>query len=84
MMENTMTERKIYSIANDILDNWKRPYFGALPYIRSMLALSDLDDNYGYDDARTILVYFLANSGTWRGPEARRIKAEIKTMLGIK
>ncbi len=46
--------------------------------------MSDLDDNYGYDDARTILVYFLANAGTWRGPEARRIKAEIKQLAGIK
>jgi hypothetical protein len=25
-----------------------------------------------------------ANAGTWRGPDARRIKAEIKTMVGIK
>lgn len=80
----TTAERKIYVIANDILENWKRPYFGALPYIRTMLSLSDLDDNYGYDDARTILVYFLANAGTWRGPEARRIKAEIKQLAGIK
>lgn len=83
-MENTTTERKIYSVANDILDNWKRPYFGALPYIRAMLTLTDLDDNYGHDDARTILVYFLANSRTWRGPDARRIKAEIKQLAGIK
>ena len=77
----TKTTRNLYVIANDIIEHWPRPYFGAVPYIRAMLTLSDLDDNYGYDDARSILTYFIANSRTWRGPEARRIKQEIKDLL---
>jgi len=27
------------------------------------------------------VAYFLANAGTWRGPDAQRIKAELKGML---
>jgi hypothetical protein len=38
---------------------------------------------YGADDARGIVMYFLANAGTWRGENARRIKAELKGMLNV-
>jgi hypothetical protein len=30
------------------------------------------------------VLYFLANAGTWRGPDAKRIKAELKEMVGMK
>jgi len=46
-----------------------------------MLSLSNADDNYGADDGRTVVNYFLANAKTWRGETARRIKAELKSML---
>jgi hypothetical protein len=76
--------RKIYEIAADIQKNWPNPYFGAVPYIKAMHQLSSIDDVYFADDARYIVTYFLGNAQTWRGPEARRIKAEIKALAGIK
>ena len=82
---NTATEtRSLRSIARDIRIHWAKPYFGALPYLQALAALDTLDDSYGLDDARGIVRYFLANAGTWRGEDARRIKAELKTMLGDK
>ena len=35
-------------------------------------------------DGRSIVLYFLANAQQWRGPDARRIKAELKSMLAVK
>ena len=43
--------------------------------------LTGMQDNFGQDSADSIVGYFLANASTWRGPEARRIKAELKGML---
>jgi hypothetical protein len=46
-----------------------------------MCSLTTMQDKYYYDDARSVVLYFLANAGTWKGEAARRIKAELKTML---
>lgn len=80
---NTET-RPLYQIARDIWAHWPRPYFGAVPYLEAMGTLGGLDDQFGLDDARSIARYFLANAGTWRGEDARRIKGELKAMLGDK
>ena len=42
---------------------------------------NQITDNYGADSAVSIVAYFLANAQTWRGPEARRIKAELREIL---
>jgi hypothetical protein len=72
--------RPIHTIASEILQDWKRPYFGAVPYLAAMQSLDTIDDDYGYDDARTIILYFMSNATTWRGETARRVKAELKAM----
>lgn len=73
--------RPINIIAEEISKEWKKPYFGAVPYIEAMWGLSTLTDEYGQDSARSIILYFLSNATTWRGDVARRIKAELKGML---
>jgi hypothetical protein len=72
--------RPIHTIASEILQDWKRPYFGAVPYLAAMQSLDTIDDDYGYDDARSIILYFMANATTWRGAKAREIKAELKAL----
>jgi len=72
--------RPIHTIASEILQDWKRPYFGAVPYLAAMQSLDTVDDAYGYDDARTVILYFMANATTWRGAKAREIKAELKAL----
>ena len=73
--------RPICNIAAEIRADWQKPYFGAVPYMGAMLYLHSIDDSYGLDSARSILLYFLANASTWRGPTARKVKAEIREML---
>ena len=72
--------RPLYRIAADIRRDWTKPFFGAVPYIDAMSSLDSIDDMYYFDDARSIVLYFLANAGTWRGETAKRIKAELKAM----
>lgn len=73
--------RKIQEIASEILQDWKKPYFGAIPYIEAMLQLNTIHDDYYLDTAESVVIYFLANAQTWRGETARRIKAELREML---
>jgi hypothetical protein len=73
--------RPLYEIATDIRRTWPKVYFGAVPYLDALSDLNDINDNYGDDNARYIVNYFLANAGTWRGDDARRIKAELKALV---
>lgn len=73
--------RALHVIAREIRAAWPRPYFGAVPYLAAMSNMTDLRSMYGADSADNIVRYFLANAGTWRGPDARRIKAELNAML---
>lgn len=74
--------RTIREIAIDIRQNWPKVYYGAEPYLTAMSHLYTVNDRYGFDSARSILEYFLANASTFRGEDARRLKAEIKALLG--
>lgn len=73
--------RPISVIAHEIARDWKKVYFGAVPYLQAMFTLNSIDDMYMYDDARSIINYFLANANTWRGPVAKQIKEELKALL---
>jgi hypothetical protein len=73
--------RPISDIAIDIMNDWDRPYFGAVPYVEAMQSLNSINDMYGYDSAEEIVLRFLVNAGSWRGPEARRIKKELNDLL---
>jgi len=72
--------RSLFTISVDIRKDWQKPYFGAVPYINAMGSLDDITDSYGYDSGRSVVLYFLANAGTWRGDVARRIKKELKAL----
>lgn len=75
------SHRPIYEIADDIMADWKKPYFGAVPYLGAMRSLRLITDDYGADSGRSVILYFLSNATTWKGEIARRIKAELKTIL---
>jgi hypothetical protein len=78
---NNSELRPLHSIAAEIKADWKKIYFGAVPYVEAMQRLSSVDDAYGYDNGRHIVNYFLGNAGQWKGETARKIKAELKAML---
>lgn len=73
--------RTLSTIAYEISKDWKKPYFGAVPYIQAMSTLGDIKQPYGYDSGESIVRYFLSNATSWRGENARRIKSELKDML---
>ena len=76
--------RPISQIADEIIKDWKKPYFGARPSLAAMRYLSGPNDMFGADSAQSVLVYFLSNSTGWRGDTARRVKKELKQIAGIK
>ena len=82
MITKTQTEnRSLSTIASEIRKDWgSKVNFAAKPYLSAMAGLDSITDSYGYDDARSIVLYFLSNAGTWRGENAKRIKAELKAM----
>ena len=75
------TTRPLYVIAAEIQRDWAKPYFGAVPYLKAMRALTDITDKIYYDDGVGVVSYFLANATTWKGDKARAIKAELRAML---
>ena len=73
--------RPLYTIAREIRKDWKNVSPYAAPYLQAMSYLNSVDDNYIMDSGRSIVSYFLANAGSWRGETAKRIKAELKAMV---
>lgn len=81
-----MEKRTFRAIALEIRSLWPKPYFGAKPYIDAMTKLDTTGPNqrYVFESAGEVVQYFLANASTFRGPDAKRIKAELKSMLNEK
>lgn len=73
----SQTARPINEIAKEIKQDWKKPYFGAVPYIAAMMTMQSAKDKYGLDNGTDIINRFLCNATTWRGEVARRVKKEL-------
>lgn len=73
--------RPLYKIARDISDDWKKVNFAALPYLAAMFELEFITDFYFQDSAKTVVLYFLGNAQSWRGPVAKAIKTELKGLV---
>ena len=84
-MSNTIeTVRPLHVIARDIYQSWPKVNYAAKPYLEAMRDLSSINDRYGYDDARSIVLYFLSNAASFKGDTAKILKLELKTIAGIK
>lgn len=73
--------RSLKEIAKDIKSHWPKVHFSAKPYLDAMAELDKITDSYGADDGKSIVLYFLSNASVWRGPDARRLKTELNSML---
>ena len=74
--------RPLKIIAAEIKTKWlPEVRYSARPYLSAMHCLECVNDSYGADAGDTIVLYFLANAQTWRGPDARRIKKELNELL---
>jgi hypothetical protein len=77
--------RPIYRIAADIRKAWgAKVNYAAKPYLDAMASLGSPADSYGADSAKSIVLYFLGNANSFRGPEAKALKAELKNLFGMK
>jgi hypothetical protein len=56
----------------------------ARPYLDAMHQLGMIDGKFYEDSAEEVVIRFLSNASMWRGEHARRIKAELKAMIGQK
>jgi len=68
-------------IRADYADKGKPVYFAAKPYVDAMATMGSVQDTYGADTGQYIVLYALSNLSTWRGDNARRIKAELRAMV---
>ena len=73
--------RTLREIANEVRTNWKNVSPYAEQYLSAMATLNNVTDRYIFDDGRDIVLRFLCNANGWRGEVARRVKAELKSML---
>ena len=71
----------VSNIARKIRVDWKKVYFGAVPYLQAMSGLVSVGDHYGLDSGKSIVAYFLANASTWKGPVAKLVKAELNRRI---
>lgn len=80
-MTTTTTTRSLSTIAAEIRRLWPTIYFGAVPYLDAMATLDSPRDTYICESGTSIVLYFLSNATRWKGPDAKRIKAELKAQL---
>ena len=73
--------RLICHIARDIRIDWKNIKYSAKPYLDALTQVHDVNDRFGYDDARSLIKYFLANASTYRGENAKKYKLELKNLI---
>lgn len=75
------TKREICEVAREIKKEWKNVNFAAVPYLDAMFCLTDKDSSYGYDSAKSIVLYFLSNASSFRGDKAKELKTELKAII---
>lgn len=73
--------RKLKDIAAEIQAEWVKVSPYAQPYLEAMLTLDSVNDYYYADSGKSIVLYFLSNASSFRGEAARRIKAELKSLV---
>ena len=72
----------LHQIAGIIAKDWGiKTNYAAKPYLSAMFNLSNVKDNYGMDNGRSIVAYFLSNAGTWRGDIAKLVKKELNKRI---
>jgi hypothetical protein len=81
-MNKTLNERVTVSeIAHAIAKDWTNVSPYAADYLNAMKEIRSVEDNYYADSAKSVIMYFLANAGSYRGDNARSYKALLKELV---
>lgn len=82
--------RAINAIAAEIAVIWRNKSPGrtvhvdSMPYLQAMLEIRNINDTYGLETGDDIVNRFLSNAANWRGHDAKRLKDELRAILGSK
>lgn len=76
--------QSISTIAREISRDWENVNYAAKPYLQAMRSLDSASDSFGYDSAKSVVAYFLANASGYRGDTAKAHKAALKAIVGLK
>lgn len=76
--------QSISTIAREISREWKNVNYAAKPYLEAMRSIDSASDSFGYDSAKSVVAYFLANASGYRGDTAKAHKAALKAIVGLK
>lgn len=77
IIKESIKEKSVSEIATIIKNNWANVHFAAIPYLDAMHGLNSVNEKYGLDDGKSIVMYFLSNARSWRGETARMVKKEL-------
>ena len=78
--------RTFAAVGREIREKWVKMYYGARPYVDALCQIDSSDPGATYitETARSVVLGFLSNCSQFRGEDARRLKAELKSMIGAK
>lgn len=80
-IEQIQTENNISKIAEFIKNDWPKINIYANEYLKAMLKINSINDNYYDDTAREVVLYFLSNSRSYRGENAKIVKARLNQLI---
>lgn len=58
-----------------------RSAFAARPYLDALDSLETLGDSFGADSGKHLALYALSNMATFKGDEAKTLKAALKALV---
>ena len=71
----------VSEIAHAIAKDWQNVSPYAKDYLNAMKEIRSVKENYYADSAHSVILYFLANAGSYRGENARTYKALLKDLI---
>jgi hypothetical protein len=71
----------VSEIAHAIANDWQNVNPYAVDYLNAMKQIRSVNESYYAESAHSVILYFLANAGTYRGENARTYKALLKDLL---
>jgi len=85
MVVPDLSSLNLASIARIARSDWSKAksgvFYAAEPYLKAMGQLVDLNSFFGAESGDDIVLRFLSNASTWRGPVAKAVKAELNKRL---
>jgi hypothetical protein len=72
---------EINELAKIIFKDWQKISPHAIPYLEAMTTLKTVNDKYGEDSAKSIIIYFLGNATGYRGEVAREVKKKLNQLI---